>query len=152
MDIVSLDLSDAEMATEFLALHEVEAALISSHDIPPLDETLDELQSSGEIGALVERRIVGAVSYRLVDTIDLHRLVVDPTRFRDGIGTTLVRAALAAEPSATRAIVQAGFDNEPAKALYLREGFGQTDELEGRPGFVLLVSASDSGDLPRAEK
>jgi len=158
VDIVSLDLSDAEMATELLALqrraYEVEAALISSHDIPPLDETLDELQSSGEmfLGALVERRIVGAVSYRLVDTIDLHRLVVDPTRFRDGIGTTLVRAALAAEPSATRAIVQAGFDNEPAKALYLREGFGQTDELEGRPGFVLLVSASDSGDLPRAEK
>ena len=33
-----------------------------------------------------------------------------------------------------RAIVQTGFDNEPAKALYLREGFEQTDEVEVAPG------------------
>ena len=38
------------------------------------------------------------------------------------------------EPSATRAIVQTGVDNEPAKALYLREGFEQTEELEVPPG------------------
>jgi len=54
--------------------------------------------------------------------------------FRGGIGVTLVRAALAAEPGVTRAIVQTGADNEPAKTLYRRAGFEQTDEVEVVPG------------------
>lgn len=139
--VVRLDLSDTGVASALLALqrraYEVEAGLIGSHDIPPLRETLEKLQSSGEtfLGVLVEGRVVGAVSYRLVgDTIDLHRLFVDPTCFRGGIGTTLVRAAIAAERSAIRAIVQTGAENEPARALYLREGFELTDEVEVVPG------------------
>ncbi len=138
--VVSVDLADTEIATELLALqrraYEVEAALIGSQDIPPLEETLAGLQSTREtfLGVLVKGRIVGAVSYRLLDdTIDLHRLIVDPAHFRGRIGTALVRAALAAEPSAMRAIVQTGAENEPAKALYLREGFEQTEELEVVP-------------------
>ncbi len=141
MEIVSLDLSDTGIATELLELqrraHKVEAVLIGSRELPPLVETLDELQSSGEtfLGVLVGGRIAGAVSYRFLgDTIDLHRLVVDPTRFRGGMGTALVRAALAAEPSALRAIVQTGANNNPAKALYRREGFEETDVLEVAPG------------------
>ena len=141
MQVVDLDLSDTEIATELLALqrraYEVEAALIGSRDIPPLRESLDELRSSGEtfLGVVVQGRIAGAVSYRLLEgTVDLHRLIVDPARFRGGIGTALVRAALAAESSAVRAIVQTGADNEPARALYLREGFEQTGELEVVPG------------------
>ncbi len=141
MEIIPLDLSDTRAASALLALqrraYEVEAGLIGSDDIPPLRETLQELQVSEEtfLGAFVEGRIVGAVSYRLAgDTLDLDRLVVDPTHFRGRIGTTLVRAALTAEPGATRAIVQTGAENEPAKALYLREGFKQTDELEVVPG------------------
>lgn len=141
VEFVRLDLLDTRVASALLALqrraYQVEAGLIGSHDIPPLRETLEELQSSGEtfLGVLVGGRVVGAVSYRLIgDTIDLHRLFVDPTHFRGRIGTTLVRAALTAEAAATRAIVQTGADNEPARALYRREGFEQTDELEVVPG------------------
>ena len=141
LDVIRVDHADTEVATALLELqrqaYEVEAALIGSGDIPLLTETLDELQSSGEtfLAVLVEGRIVGAVSYRLLsDTIDVHRLIVDPSHFRGGIGTALVRAAVSAEPSATRAIAQTGVDNEPAKALYLREGFEQTEELEVAPG------------------
>ncbi len=115
----------------------IEAGLIGSGDIPPLHETLDELRSCGEtfLGALVDGRLVGAVSWRLVgDTLDIHRLVVDPTHFRRGVGVTLVRAALAAEPRVTRAIVQTGADNEPALALYRQEGFVQTGTEEVVPG------------------
>ena len=139
--VVRVDHSDAGVAIALLELqrraYEVEAALIGSRDIPPLNETLEELQRSSEtfLAVFVEGRIVGTVSYRLLrDTIDIHRLAVDPTCFRGGIGTALVRAALSAEPSATRAIVQTGADNEPARSLYLREGFEQTDELEVAPG------------------
>ena len=141
MEVARLDLSDTEVAVQPHALqrqaYEVEAGIVGSTEIPPLRETLLELQSSGEtfLGALVEGRLVGAISWRVLgETIDLHRLVVDPKHFRRRIGVALVRAALAAEPSVTRAIVQTGADNEPAKTLYLREGFEQTDEVEVVPG------------------
>ena len=60
--------------------------------------------------------------------------MVDPNRFRAGIGAALVRAALAAEPEADRAVVQTGSSNEPAKQLYRREGFEEIDEVEVVPG------------------
>ena len=141
MDVVHVDHSDAEVAAALLELqrraYEVEAALIGSREIPPLTETLEELQSSSEkfLGVFIGGRIAGAVSYRLLDgTLDIHRLAVDPAHFRAGIGAALVRAVLAIEPSATHAIVQTGADNEPAKALYLREGFEEVDEIEVAPG------------------
>jgi len=141
LQVVRVDHSHIDVATALLELqrraYEVEAALIGSRAIPPLTETLEELQGSNEmfLAVFVEGTIAGALSYRLLgDTIDIHRLAVDPTCFRAGIGTTLIRAALAAEPSATRAIVQTGAGNEPARSLYRREGFEQADELEVAPG------------------
>ena len=145
LEVVRVDHSDPDVATALLELqrrgYEVEAALIGSRDIPPLTETLEELKGTSEtfLAVFVAGSIVGAVSYRLLrDTIDIHRLAVDPTCFRGGIGTALVRAVLAAEPSATHAIVQTGADNEPARSLYLREGFEQADELEVAPGLRVV--------------
>ena len=122
LEVVRVDHSDTVVATALLELqrraYEVEAGLIGSRDIPPLTETPEELQASNEtfLAGFVEGRIVGAVSYRLLgDTLDVHRLVVDPAHFRRGIGTTLVRAVLAVEPSARQAIVQTGADNDPAR-------------------------------------
>jgi hypothetical protein len=53
------------------------------------------------------------------------------------VGVRLVRAALAAEPDARRAIVQTGAANAPAIALYTREGFAPDGELEPVPGLRL---------------
>jgi GNAT superfamily N-acetyltransferase len=131
-----LDLSDQAIAEALLALqrraYAVEAELVGSDAIPPLHETLAELQECGEtfLGALVEGGLAGAISWRLEDgTLDIHRLVVDPRRSRQGIGSVLVRAAIAAEPDAVRAIVQTGAENAPACALYLREGFQHIDDI-----------------------
>jgi GNAT superfamily N-acetyltransferase len=141
VELRRLNLSDGAVAADLLELqrraYRIEADLIGSDGIPPLQETLEELQGSGEtfLGALVDGDLAGAVSWRLDgDTLDLHRLVVDPGRFRGGIGTALVRAALEEEPGARRAIVQTGAGNEPAKRLYLREGFEELDEVEAAPG------------------
>ena len=109
----------------------VEAELIGYDDIPPLHETLEALQDSGEtfFGAYADDRLIGAISWRYADaTIDIHRLVVDPDAFRRGTGSALLRAALDAEQGAERAVVQTGADNQPANALYLREGFARLDE------------------------
>ena len=141
VDIVSLDLSDEPTASELLELqrraYQVEAVLIGSDEIPPLRETLAELQASGEtfLGLRLSGALVGAISWRSDgETIDLHRLVVDPAHFRTGVGSALVRCAVGAVPGARQAVVQTGAANEPALALYRREGFAETEQLEPLPG------------------
>jgi GNAT superfamily N-acetyltransferase len=136
-----LDLADQAVASRLLRLqrdaYRVEAELIGSDEIPPLRETLAELQASGEtfLGAFVDGSLAGAISWKVDgETIDLHRLVVDPTRFRGGIGAALLRAALGADPSLRLAVVQTGAANGPAAALYLREGFEPAGEIEPVPG------------------
>jgi ribosomal protein S18 acetylase RimI-like enzyme len=141
MELVCLDLSDRSTAVELLELqrraYRVEADLIGSDEIPPLRETLAELQSCGEtfLGARVDSVLLGAISWRCDgDTIDLHRLVVHPAHFRTGVGSALVRGALATESPARHAIVQTGASNDPALALYRREGFVPTGDFEPLPG------------------
>jgi ribosomal protein S18 acetylase RimI-like enzyme len=140
-EIVEIDIADPSVAARVLALqrrsYRVEAELIGSDAIPPLRETVAELQVCGErfLGAFVDDRLAGIVSWKLDgETIDLHRLAVDVPFFRRGVGVALVRAALAKEPQANRAVVQTGATNEPAKALYRREGFSELGQREVAPG------------------
>jgi ribosomal protein S18 acetylase RimI-like enzyme len=141
IEFARLDLGDRAIAMEVLDVqrraYRIEADLIGSDAIPPLRETLEELQACGEtfLAAIDDGEIVGAVSWRLVDgTLDIHRLVVRPDHFRRGIARSLVRAALEAEPLARQAIVQTGAQNTPAKALYLREGFEHVDDVDVADG------------------
>jgi ribosomal protein S18 acetylase RimI-like enzyme len=136
------DASDPAVAAELVDLqrraYRVEAGLIGSDQIPPLRETVAELRESGEtflVARDADGALAGAISWRVVgSTIDLHRLVVDPGRFRQGVGSALVRAALASVPGAERAVVQTGAANAPAVALYRREGFEPDGEFEPLPG------------------
>jgi GNAT superfamily N-acetyltransferase len=137
-------LTDSGVAARVLELqrdaYRVEAVLIGSQEIPALQETLAELQTCGEtfLGAFDGGRLVGAVSWKFDgETLDLHRLVVDPAFLRRGIGRSLVRRALAAHPHARRAIVQTGAANRPARDLYLGEGFTLVDEIEPVPGLCV---------------
>ena len=137
IDLVRLDLSDRRIAEAVLRLQQrayrIEADLIGSDGIPPLQETLEELQTCGEtfLGAIDDGELIGAISWRFCDaTIDIHRLVVHPDRFRRRIGTALVHGSLEAEPLAEKAIVQTGAQNAPATALYEREGFEHLDEID----------------------
>jgi ribosomal protein S18 acetylase RimI-like enzyme len=149
-----VDISDPGVAAEVLELQRraylVEAKLIGSNDIPPLRETLAELRRCGET-FLVARAgdgvLAGAIPWRVDGSVvDLHRLVVDPEYFRQGVGSALVRGALGCVPEAERAVVQTGAANAPAIALYRREGFEPDGELEPVPGlrvarFVKLLGS-----------
>jgi ribosomal protein S18 acetylase RimI-like enzyme len=141
IEVRPLDLADAGVAAGVLDLqrraYEVEARLIGSDRIPPLHESLEELQACGEtfLGAYLEGRLAAVVSWRFDGaTIDLHRLAVLPDFFRRGIGVALLRAALGSEPEARRAIAQTGAANEPAKQLYRGEGFAELGDREVLPG------------------
>ena len=146
MELTRLDLTHADVARAALELqrrsYRIEADLVGFDAIPPLHESLAGLQASGEtfLAALVDDRLAGFVSWKVIgETLDLHRLAVDPGHFRAGIGRALVRGAEAAVPAARRVIVQTGAANEPAKALYRSEGFDQVGEREVVPGFWVTL-------------
>jgi HAD superfamily hydrolase (TIGR01509 family) len=135
--ITDLDITDPAIASAVLELqrrsYRVEADLIGTDAIPPLKETEEELQTCGErfLGAFLDDRLAGIVSWKFDgETVDVHRLAVDPAFFRRGIGLSLVRAVVSAEPGAQRTIVQTGAENDPAKALYRGEGFAEIGERE----------------------
>ena len=135
-----IDLAQAGLAAQVLELQRkaylVEAERIGDDRIPPLHESLEELQECGEtfLGAFVGETLAGFVSWRRDgDTLDLHRLAVNPAFARRGIGRALVRAVQASE-RAPRVIVQTGAANEPAKALYRSEGFVAVGDVEVLPG------------------
>jgi ribosomal protein S18 acetylase RimI-like enzyme len=146
VELTRLDVADRAVAEAVLDVqrraYRVEADLVGFDAIPPLHESLEELQATGEtfLAALVGERLAGLVSWKLEgDTLDLHRLAVDPELFRAGIGRALVRAAQAAEPEARRVIVQTGAGNDPAKALYESEGFAEIGGREVAPGFRVTL-------------
>jgi ribosomal protein S18 acetylase RimI-like enzyme len=142
--IVELDLADDDLARALVELQQaayrVEAELIGLADLPPLRDDAAALRRSGEtfLGAYDQGVLAGAVSYRIDgDTLDIHRLVVDPARFRRGIGRRLLAAAECRAPRPGRVVVATGSANAPALALYDAAGYRQTGRREVAGGVDL---------------
>jgi ribosomal protein S18 acetylase RimI-like enzyme len=121
-----LDLGDPATVRALVALqraaYAAEARLLGTDEIPALRESEADLVASGEtfLGAERDGRLAGAVSYKHDGrTVDIHRLVVDPGAFRQGIASALLDAL----PEAEHYIVATGAANAPARALYERRGF-----------------------------
>nr|WP_269449830.1 ribosomal protein S18-alanine N-acetyltransferase [Auraticoccus cholistanensis] len=79
--------------------------------------------------------VLGVVSCRVVgDTADLHRVVVDSSVRRQGIGTALLTHALAGcrAAGARRMLLEVRADNAAALSVYRRLGFSEVDR---RPGY-----------------
>lgn len=114
----------------------IEAKLIGDDRIPPLQESLADLEAQPLtwLGVFDEDRLVGAVAWtESEDELDLDRLVVDPGAHRRGIGRTLVQEVMAR--AGDRPItVATGRDNTPARTLYERLGFVRTEDFEPIPG------------------
>jgi ribosomal protein S18 acetylase RimI-like enzyme len=125
--------------------YRIEADLIGS-SIPPLRETLEELQSSGEVfhGFFDDDRLLGFIAHKLEEhVLDIHRVAVHPDGFRRGIARQLLEFVFNLEPSATRAIVQTGSLNIPACKLYLSFGFEILERREVAPGLELTLFAKN---------
>lgn len=93
-----------QQAKAILALqkrsYEVEASIIRSRQIPPLQETLLHLQQSKEIflGYYIEDTLAGVISFKVLGKeLDIYRLFIDPAHFKQGIAqkiTSLCRKKL----------------------------------------------------------
>jgi SAM-dependent methyltransferase/GNAT superfamily N-acetyltransferase len=136
--IERLDLRDRATAERVLEIQRAayarEAALVGFDSIPPLHESLDQLQAQPLewLGATERGVLVGAMAITGEGrACDIDRLVVDPGWHRRGIGRQLV-AAVTHHVVVT---VSTGRDNTPAVRLYESLGFRRVGETEVAPGF-----------------
>jgi ribosomal protein S18 acetylase RimI-like enzyme len=142
--ITELYIASEKVAEEILAVqipsYSKEAELIGYDEIPPLMDTTGSLMVCGETfyGYLVEGKVAGAISYkREGNVVDIHRLIVHPDHFRQGIGQSLLQYVERVEAGAAKFVVATGTRNEPAKRLYLKNGFLAVREHEAAPGLYL---------------
>ncbi|MEV8378406.1 GNAT family N-acetyltransferase [Kribbella sp. NPDC056861] len=142
--IRALDLTDQPTAERVLVVqrlaYAVEAELIGFDGIPPLHEDLATLMSSTEhwLGRYSEGELVAAVAYEFpdADTVEISRLVVDPSASRRGHGRALLDHLDVLEPRRT-SLVSTGTANTPAATLYLSRGYVATGQVEIAPGVTI---------------
>ena len=97
MEIIKASIGDSQ---EILALqkraYQSEAVRYNNYQIPPLTQTLAELQGQFPthliLKAVDQGKIIGTVrAYQKDDTCYIGRLAVDPERQNQGLGTALMR-------------------------------------------------------------
>lgn len=96
--ILKADISDAQAILDIQrAAYQIEAELYDNFDIPPLTETLEDLEDQFSdytiLKAVVDDKLVGTVrAYEDEGICHIGRLAVDPAMHRQGIGTALMNA------------------------------------------------------------
>lgn len=131
----------------------VEADLMGFRGIPQLNESILEIQNSGETfwGYIEQDRLMGFISYKEEgNIIDIHRLVVDPKQFRRGIGRQLL-GSLMNKFEGLEFIVSTGKMNKPAKNLYTSFGFIETEDFEVAPGIFCTTLKKRNSNIELEE-
>lgn len=142
--IKRIDITDPEKAKEVLNIqilsYKVEAEIINFYDIPPLKDTVQSLQQSGEtfFGYYLKKELCGVISIKAYDRIiDIHRLMVHPDHFRKGIAKMLLKFIEDNKEKFETIIVSTGSKNAPAVDFYLKMGFSKTGEKTVSEGLSL---------------
>jgi ribosomal protein S18 acetylase RimI-like enzyme len=144
--IQPLDLSNVLTALQVFGLQKlaytVEANLIGRSDIPPLLETLQELQSSAETfyGYFKDQVLAAAISYKHdEEVLDIYRLMVHPDYFRQGLAGLLLEFIETQEPQCSHIVVATGSLNTPAIGFYKSRGFREVSSYEVTAGFSITT-------------
>lgn len=108
--------------------YQTEAAVYNDFSIPPLVETLDQLQVQFTcklfLKATEDNLIVGSVrAFQKDVTCYIERLIVDPAYRRRGIGTALLGEIEATHPAARRFELFTGHRSIDNLRLYERFGY-----------------------------
>lgn len=143
--IVKVDIQNPDVARQIqalqLAAYQVESELIGYPQLPPLLETVEVLQGTGE-QFLVFREaghILGTVAYvRANDTLEICRLVVSPDQFRRGIAGKLLNVLEEIEPGISYLTVSTAEKNLPAITLYQKHGYFLAQRNILPDGLVLI--------------
>jgi ribosomal protein S18 acetylase RimI-like enzyme len=135
-----LDHNDPEQAATIcellVAAYTVEARLIGVTDFAPLRRTVEDIAAAAStfFGSSVDGRLVAVAELEELGTeaVNVASFAVHPAVFRRGIGLRLLRYVLEAAGRG-RVTVSTAAVNQPAIALYEREGFAvcRRWEIEG---------------------
>lgn len=129
IEIIQANLDDAqEILTLQQLAYEKEARLCNDWNIPPLIQTLPELQQEFDtsvfVKAILGGRIIGSVRGKTEsDTCLIDRHIVHPEFQRKGIGTSLMQSIEVLCPSAKRFELFTGTMNTDNIRLYERLGY-----------------------------
>lgn len=116
--------------------YEIEALLIGSRNIPPLNETTEDLKKSTDeyFGIFSLDTLVGFIAVEYENNyLRIGKLVVSPSFFKRGAGIQLVRYVLENFRGSQKFLVSTGEENTPARCLYEKLGFFlvRVFEIEG---------------------
>ncbi|BBI35249.1 GNAT family N-acetyltransferase [Cohnella abietis] len=146
--IVSLDIRQWEIAEEIWSLqhhaYRVEAALIGVADLPPLLDTVKDLQACKETFWGYRDKdgdLIGVVSYQQdkVGFYSICRMMVHPNYFRQGIGSLLMAYILNQRNDVTPTwSVTAEIRNLPAIHMYKRFGFELAETFKPVQGIQMV--------------
>ncbi|MDQ0271539.1 GNAT family N-acetyltransferase [Cytobacillus purgationiresistens] len=116
-----------------LASYAIEASLIGSTELPPLKESAADLMNSGETfyGEFDRKELAGVISYKVDQSVlDIHRVMVNPQYFRQGIAAKMIQSVLSMEKNKVSTVLVATASlNKPAVYLYKKLGFQFHDEF-----------------------
>lgn len=114
----------------FQASYSIEAELLGVTDFPPLKRSIVDFLNSDTLfyGIWKKGVLAAAVEIDLLEnTLDICSLVVHPKYFRQGIAQKLLLFLENYDDSDTL-IVETGWANAPAIALYKKFGFHETSQ------------------------
>lgn len=138
--IIELDISDPVVQQQILQLQGIAYGLeeeLIGFSIPRTDDTVEDLLDSGEIflGMVQDDELLGLVSFAAdEDTMDIHRVAVDPGYFRQGVASELLQFLFEVSGTVSRFLVTTGASNLPAIGLYEKLGFIKIETFEPVPG------------------
>ncbi|MFC4709496.1 GNAT family N-acetyltransferase [Enterococcus eurekensis] len=131
-----LDLSNNRIAEAVYriqkAAYQIEAELLGTDQIPPLQESFTGLQEVDEsfIGFYQKKKLTGVLSYKIEEqVIDVYRLFIDPSALRQGIGKKLLNYVCQQHKNCQKMIVSTGEKNQPAVHFYEAYGFEKESEV-----------------------
>ncbi|WP_416211566.1 GNAT family N-acetyltransferase [Microbacterium xanthum] len=144
IDVREIRRSDAgEVLTLQRAAFVQEALIYGDPDMPPLTQTLDELEHElvENLGcvALDGARIVGAARARLDgDLLLIGRIAIAPDQQGNGVGTALLSAVerRGRDAGAAEAELFTGSLSEANLRLYEREGYRETQRVDDGEGIA----------------
>jgi ribosomal protein S18 acetylase RimI-like enzyme len=153
---VVIEVADIRDAQEILDLQKLayqsEAALHNDYTLPPLTQTLAEIE--GDFGrqvllkAIVDGRIIGSVRAFMGDgTCFIGRLIVHPDFQNQGIGTRLMQEIEAYFGQAQRCELFTGHKSERNLYLYHKLGYRKfrTEQLTDRVTLVYMEKVLHRG-------
>lgn len=145
MIIQKADISDAP---EILSLQKLaylsEAEIYNDHTIPPLTQTLEEVEDKFEdhifLKAVENGRIIGSVRGNVLDSESVYigRLIVNPDHQNQGIGTKLLDKIESCFPNFKRFELITGYKSEKNISIYTKRGYRIFKKEKFSDGLYLL--------------